>query len=366
MTLRMIWPLWALMATLGPVLVLAVVQAVRSGRSGAAGRAGPADGATRLAWIRRAALVAVVAVIGLCPATATSQEDAAGVDVEMFFVVDRTGSMAAEDWGTGVADADADVAAATAGDGELAAGGTRLDGARADVVSLVADVPGARYSVLTFDSQASRQLPLTSDARAVGTWAQTVRQEITAYSQGSLTDRPLAALRSALAGAADRNPSHVRLVFFLSDGEQTADGEPASYADLAPLVDGGAVLGYGTEAGGRMRSYDGAFVLDPDAPYIQDGESDALSRLDEATLQATADQLGVAYVHRTGPAETASIVAGVDPDQLAADGRRDVTTYSDLTWPFAALAVVLLAGEAWGAATRRGRARGPRTRRSAP
>lgn len=340
MTLRMTWPLWALVVVLGPALVLAVVQAVRAG-------------ATRLAWVRRAALVVVVGVIGLCPATTTSHQDAAGVGVELFFVVDRTGSMAAEDWGAGP---DAPAAA-----DELAPG-TRLDGARHDVLSLVADVPGARYSVLTFDSQASRQLPLTNDARAVGTWAQTMRQEITAYSRGSLTDRPLEALRSALAGAAQRHPSHVRLVFYLSDGEQTADGEPASYADLAPLVDGGAVLGYGTEEGGRMRSYDGAFVLDPDAPYIQDGSSDAVSHLDEASLRATADQLGVAYVHRTGPDETASIVADVDPDQLAADGRRVVTTYSDLTWPFAALAVLLLAAEAWDAATRRG----PRARRSAP
>ena len=347
MTLRMTWPLWALVVVLGPVLVLAVVQAIRAGGSGAAGTS---DRATRLAWVRRAALVLVVGVVGLCPATTTSQQGAAGVDVELFFVVDLTGSMAATDWGTGT------------GTGTGAAdAGTRLDGARHDVVSLVADIPGARYSVLTFDSQASRQLPLTSDARAVGTWAQTVRQEITAYSQGSLTDRPLDALRSALAGAAERHPSRVRLVFFLSDGEQTVDGEPASYADLAPLVDGGAVLGYGTEAGGRMRSYDGAFVVDPDAPYIQDGPSDAVSHLDEASLRATADQLGVAYVHRTGPDETASIVAAVDPDQIAADGRRDVTTYSDLTWPFAALGVLLLAGEAWGTATRRG----PRTRRSA-
>jgi Ca-activated chloride channel homolog len=73
-------------------------------------------------------------------------------------------------------------------------------------------------------------------------------------------------------------------------------------------------------------------------------------------------QLGVPYVHRTGPDPTASIVADVDPDELAADGRRDVTTYSDLTWPFAALGVLLLAGEAWSTATRRG----PRTTRSAP
>jgi len=237
---------------------------------------------------------------------------------------------------------------------------TRLDVAKHDVVSLVADIPGARYSIITFDSQASRQLPLTTDARAVSTWAQTVRQEITAYSSGSLTDRPLDALTSALQGAADRDPSHVRLVFYLSDGEQTVGGEPASFADLAPLVDGGAVLGYGTAAGARMRSYDGALALDPDAAYIQDGAGDAVSRLDEATLQTLADQLGVPYVHRTAPDATAPLVADIDPEQIAADSRRDVTTFTNVTWPFAALLVLLLAGEVWGT-TPRARRRRPRT-----
>ena len=346
MTLRMTWPLTLLLVVLAPTLALAVVRAVRTGRSGVA------DDATRLAWLRRAAIVVVVAVIGACPATSSTQHDATGVDVEMFFVVDLTGSMAAEDWGPSAAGTASGAAAPTSA-------ATRLDGVRHDIVSLVADVPGARYSVLAFDSQASRQLPLTSDARAVGAWAQTVRQEISAYSSGSLTDRPLDALGTALAGAAERNPSHVRLVFFRSDGEQTADGEARSYADLAPLVDGGAVLGYGTAAGGRMRSYDGALDLDPAAPYLQDDAGgDAVSHLDEESLRAVADQLGIPYVHRTAPDATRALVADVDAHQIATDGRRDVTTYTDLTWPFAALLGLLLAGEAWGSATRRG----PRTR----
>lgn len=61
------------------------------------------------------------------------------------------------------------------------------------------------------------------------------------------------------AGAADRDaagrggaqPSNVRLVFFLSDGENTNGSDSdagdgfASFADLAQYIDGGAVLGYG-------------------------------------------------------------------------------------------------------------------------
>ncbi|MGO1277835.1 MAG: hypothetical protein ACTMIB_03910 [Cellulosimicrobium funkei] len=103
-----------------------------------------------------------------------------------------------------------------------------------------------------------------------------------------------------------------------------------------------------------MKEYDPD--VDPeDAEYLVDwskpsdgGEPvEALSVLDEATLTALADQFGVPYVHRQEPSETASLVAGVDPQQVAADGRRDVTAYRPVVWPFALALVTLLGVEAW-------------------
>jgi Ca-activated chloride channel family protein len=305
-------------------------------------------------WLRVAAVVALLG-LGLGPSLPRQTEQELGVAVEIFFVVDRTGSMAAEDWGDGA---------------------PRLDGVRQDVPALVAAVPGARYSVIAWDSEATRQLPLTTDARAVSAWSQTFQQEITAYSSGSLVDRPLTALTTALQGAAERNPSHVRLVFFLSDGEQTTEGEPASFEALAPLVDGGAVLGYGTTGGGPMRSYDGSLDPVPDAPFILDGSGDdappPISVIDEEALRTVADQLGVEYVHREGPdgarsgagsggagsggtgstgteadAELTDLVDDLDAEQVAADGRRTQTTWTAVTWPFAVVLVGLLGAEVW-------------------
>ena len=34
-------------------------------------------------------------------------------------------------------------------------------------------------------------------------------------------------------------------------------------------------------------------------------------------------------------------------EQISADGRRDVTSYTDVYWPFAVLLALLLAWEAW-------------------
>ena len=330
MTLRpLLGPGW-LALVLAPVLVLAVVQAVRA-------HAGPLPGGPSGPgrWWLRALGVLAVAGLGLAPSVPVETDEELAVAVDVFFVVDRTGSMAAEDW---------------------EGGAPRLDGVRHDVRALVDAIPGARYSVLAWDSEATRQLPLTVDENAVDAWAATLRQEITAYSSGSLVDRPLDALARALEGAAEKNPSHVRLVFFLSDGEQTTEGEPRSYAAVAPLVDGGAVLGYGTAEGAPMRSYDGSVDLDPEAPYITDpsqpagadGEAPpAISRIDEARLAAIADQLGVPYVHRTGPTEVASLVADLDPEEIAADGRRAESVWRAVSWPFALVLLAVLGAEVW-------------------
>lgn len=323
MTLRMLWPLWALLAVFVPLLALCVWRWRGS------------TGARRTDWIRRTAMVACVAVIGICPAIPSTEQDGLVSNAELYFVVDRTGSMAAEDWNGNE---------------------PRLHGVSHDMVALTQALPGSRYAIISFDSQATRQLPLTTDARAVRAWADTVRQEITAYSAGSSVDRPLEQLRETLTAAAERNPSNVRLVFFMSDGENTdgsgSDAEDgfASFAELEPLIDGGAVLGYGTAEGGQMRSYDGTdnTGYGTDAPWITDDTgAPAISRFDETTLRTIADQMGIQYSHRIEPSEVTSLVDEIDLEAIAADGRRDLTTYTDVYWPAAVLLGLLLAWEAW-------------------
>lgn len=319
MSLHPLWPVWALVLVALPLVVFCVVMLVRR-RS------------TRGAWWRRTGIALAIAAMALGPSTTELTTATVQSNAEIFFVVDRTGSMAAEDY-----------------DGER----ERLEGVRHDLEEIVAAFPGARYSIIAWDSQATRQLPLTTDARAVRSWAQTVRQELTSFSTGSQVDRPLAALADALAGAAERNPSDVRLVYFLSDGENTdgensaADAELASFAPLAPLVDGGAVLGYGTTEGGRMRVNDG-ITPSSEAPYITDPTKDgaeAVSVFDETTLRTIADQLGIGYAHRIAPDPVDEVTAGIDVAEISGDGRREQVVYRPVVWPFAIVALGLLAWE---------------------
>lgn len=320
MTLRMMWPLWLTVLVFAPLLALTIWRSVRS------------RGERRKDWIRRTLMVVALVAIALTPAVPSRQSTELTSNAELFFVVDRTGSMAAEDYN-----------------------GTepRLEGVRHDMVALTEAMPGSRYTIIGFDSQATRQLPMTTDARAVRSWAQTLTQEVTSYSAGSAIDRPLVALTEALEASAERNPANVRLVFVFSDGENTNDdgAAPESYAPLASLVDGGAILGYGTPAGGNMRSYDGTSNSGPgtSAPYITDpatGEP-AVSRLDEDSLRTVAGELGVGYDRRNSPDPVDHLVEGIDVQEIASDGRREVLHYSDVYWPAAVLLALLLAWEAW-------------------
>jgi len=322
-TLRMMWPLWVTLLVFGPLLALTLIWAIKG------------QGRRRRDWLRRSGMIAALAVIALTPAI----PDTRGVEVtsnaELYFVVDRTGSMAAEDYNGSE---------------------PRLEGVRADMVALTEEMAGSRYTIIGFDSQATQQLPMTTDARAVRSWAQTLTQEITAYSSGSAIDRPLDALHQSLVNAQERNPENVRLVFFLSDGENTegsgSSGEIGSFAELAPLVDGGAVLGYGSPDGGPMRSYDGTDASGPgsQAPYIQDPETgqDAISMIDENSLRTVAAELGIDYSHRSAPDDgVADLVSDIDLQEIAADGRREQQVYTDVYWPAAAALALLLAWEAW-------------------
>lgn len=287
----------------------------------------------RLGWARRLGIVALLTLIGLGPSVEERIPEGLLSNAELYFVVDRTGSMAAQDYGD---------------EGE-----TRLTGVAADIDHLTRIVPTAYYSIIAFDSQASQQMPLTSDSRAVRTWASTVRQEITTYSAGSAIDRPVDMLHEALTKAQERNPENVRLVFIFSDGENTrgSHSDPDdidSYAPLAPLVDGGAVLGYGTPEGGQMLRYTGVDPQQQDDWIIDPKTNEpALSKLDEEQLRQVADDLGITYVHRVEPTSLENIIDEVSIDEAASDGRRDAVMHTGVFWVGGLLLGVLFAWEGW-------------------
>lgn len=286
------------------------------------------------AKLRRAALALLAATLVITP-TVPRSETLAGVNVEVYVAVDLTGSMAAEDY-----------------DGNK----PRLEGVRADLRQLVAELPGARFSVISYSSTTTRQLPLTTDGRAVVAWGDTARQELTAYSSGSAIDRPVKTLEGVLKAADKKNPDAKRLLFVLTDGESStrteAEGDTKNaraFAALKPYIAGGAVLGYGTPSGGNMRAYDGtpATGAGSDGAFIIDKATGrpAVSKLDAKALQTAASELGVPYVHRSAPGPLQLMIDGAQLQDVVDQADRDVTVYVPRYFLAPALIALLVAIE---------------------
>ena len=80
--------------------------------------------------------------------------------------------------------------------------------------------------------------------------------------------RPTTGSRRCSQQADARTPERGRVVFYLGDGEQTAADPPTPFDIDKRLINGGAVLGYGTTEGGRMKATRSRF--DTTRDYIKD------------------------------------------------------------------------------------------------
>lgn len=279
-------------------------------------------------WLRRGLLVVLVLFIGFGPATLEPTTETVRINTDVYLVVDRTGSMAAEDY-----------------NGKK----PRLEGMRSDIKTLSKELSGGRFSVLSFDSSASRQLPLTTDTNALNTWASGINQELTAYSSGSNMNRVLQELTTVLEQGRLDSPFNKQLVFVFTDGENTSDAARKSFGSLKPFIDGGAVLGYGTKEGARMQSYDPLLERERYIKDYSDGSAeDAISKIDEKQLQALADELGVEYLHRTAPGTLSEVTSNIETSLVASEGSRTVEVAQLLLWPFALAVAALLIWESLG------------------
>jgi len=288
-----------------------------------AGRQERAD--TLVTRLRRSGMVALLLVAALRPGVPGGDLKVNTTDLDVYFVADTTSSSMAEDY---------------------AGGRPRLEGMRADLKGVAAQLPGARYTLLTFDHQTVTRLPLTADGAALASAADTILPETSTWSQGSSVTAARTALEQALDRGRQAHPERARVVFYLGDGEQTASAAPEPFEIDPELINGGAVLGYGTTQGGQMKETGtrrNGYITDPST-----GQP-ARSVIDEKQLQAISDQLKLPYLHRTVDDQGAGIVDAVSLKQLnslsTSDASRSVGGRTELYWPFLLALAALAAWE---------------------
>lgn len=275
-------------------------------------------------WILRCFILFLIPVMMLRPGFAEEKETEVFTNqYDIFFVVDTTSSMIAEDW-------EPDILS------------NRLSAVKQDISRLVDEYSGSRYGLITFNSSAYVQTPLTKDSSALMSSVKNILPEITRNSSGSEVRIAEALLKKTLTETAETNPDRARLVFFFSDGEETADvisGQAKPFNDISSLISGGAVYGYGTEQGGKMPIQSGYYISN-DKGYIQDPSTgtDALSKIDEANLKALSEELQVPYYHRTyeTPIQVEDLEINLSPEVI------NTKTVNDYTSFIAILFVILL------------------------
>ncbi|WP_334152804.1 vWA domain-containing protein [Microbacterium sp.] len=338
-----------LLLLFAPVIALVVWVIVRpSPRNAAAGSLRSSKGAHRglrshrTVWSLRLVMVLACLVMLLRPGIPGGATQTLATDTDILLVVDTTSSIVAEDW---------------------ADGQPRLDGVRDDVAALITEYPGARFALVTFDAAAQLRMPLTTDTTALVGSLGVLRPEVTSRSRGSSIGIAAPLVAETLKAAAESSPDRSRMVFYFGDGEQTATSTPEPFSASAKYTDAGAVFGYGTAEGGPMRITSGGLGTD-DSGYIEYQGTDARSTIDEANLEAVAEQLGVEYQHRTADTPPTLPEAPSTTTSYAESG--EVGNVTELYWIAALLIVALLGFELTRATMLIARLRGLRAPRPSP
>lgn len=277
----------------------------------------------RKVWriILQVLMVAILFIINLRPMIETDGAIVATTDTDVLFVVDNTISMLAEDYnGTG----------------------RRIDAVKEDCKHIMELLPGARYSVISFGNDARRVIPYTNDAGLAEQAIKTLNGQSQYYATGTNMSVAIPVMKEALAV----KDTTTRIVFFISDGEITDKKPLQSFAELAPLIDGGAVLGYGTEEGGPMKVT--AFVGDTSGgEYLEVLEGyeyvPAKSKIDEETLQKISGELGVDYIHMQTSEDADMLIEGLKSIEGLLDGDGTTTTkgYADIYFYFLIPLIIL-------------------------
>lgn len=256
--------------------------------------------------------------------TATTQE----LDTYVLFVVDDTLSMLARDY-----------------DGDT----ERLTAVKNDCEKIIDKMDGAKFAVISFNNNANLVAPYTDNSDYAKSVIESLYPLESLYAKGSSLNICKDVMIDTLKRAHEKEDGNV-IVFFISDGEITSsDSRLESFGEASKYVDGGAVLGYGTEKGDRMyvKSYynDQEEVLQDTSSYPY---KDAVSKIDEKNLKQIAGDIGVKYINMNdGQSRLEDVVNDAVKNSGGDSASRQVSGYVDIYYIFVAAFAGLMIYEFW-------------------
>ena len=152
-------------------------------------------------------------------------------DLDILFVIDNTISMNALDYN---------------------GSNTRLSGVKEACNYIIDELNGSRFSVITFDNTSRIVTPYTYDTNITREAISIMTPINELYAKGSSIDVSLDSIMYSLKNSKKKNDNN-RIIFFISDGENTSNNSIKSFKSISKYISDGAVLGYGTKKGGYMK-----------------------------------------------------------------------------------------------------------------
>lgn len=265
----------------------------------------------KFAYIRQIIMIILLFMINLRMMIPTDVEASTKrIDANVFFVIDNTISMAAND---------------------CADGTTRMDALKADCNNITGSLSGARFSLITFANISKLVFPLTESTSFVNSCIKGIGVTDELYAKGSSMNICKDMVVELVKAAHEKNTGKV-IVFFISDGEITNGDNLDSFKEAAKYIDGGAVLGYGTSKGGNMYIKD---YFSDDLVVIEDKSEypykKAVSKIDEENLKAIAKDMGIEYINMTTENKLDTVIDNIKKDTASLgdedsrlDGYKDI------------------------------------------
>lgn len=234
--------------------------------------------------INRVLILALLIVISQRPMFKEFKDDVFKWDFDIIFVIDNTVSMNAIDVN----------------------GKTRFDAAKKDIEKLIEDFAGSNFAIINYSNIAQLKYPFTKSSEKILNIVNKLKTIDPNYAKGSSLDLPYEYMKMLLESSRTKD-EHKTIVFFMGDGElsssETINSDLNKYKELKELVDSGAVLGYGTTEGSKIKiteSVNLEKIVDSEGFLINAStNSPYISKLDENNLKTIADNLGISYYHMT-------------------------------------------------------------------
>ena len=260
--------------------------------------------------IKYLVLIILLFIINLRIMLPNGKEPIVKTNLDVLFVIDNTISMQAEDY---------------------KGNNKRMQGVVEDCKYIINELEGSRFAVISFDNKAKIGIPFTLDKNMAIETIEILKPKEEFYARGTNLDISIELMQSMLE-ITKKNNDNVRIVFFISDGENTSDKAIKSFSGLKKYIDNGAVLGYGTTNGGYMKEKD---YYTEEEVYIKDENyNNAISKIDENNLNKIAKEMGIDYIKMNNKNDIDNKLNKIKRITKETLENNDKSTYNDIYFIF--------------------------------